>query len=124
LLLDSHVLLWWAADDPRLAAAARDAVNTPSNEVFLSAASVWELGIKAVAGRLDMPRDLVSRALSEGVRPLPIEPTHAADAAALPPHHRDPFDRMLIAQARRESMTLVTADAALGRYDVPTLPAA
>lgn len=124
LLLDSHVLLWWAADDPQLATAAREAIDAPANEVFLSAATAWELAIKAAAGRLEMPDDLVARALRQGVRPLPIDLEHAADAAALPAHHRDPFDRMLVAQARRESMTLVTADAALGLYDVPTLTAA
>jgi PIN domain nuclease of toxin-antitoxin system len=121
LLLDSHVLLWWAADDPRLGTAARLEINAPRNEIYISAATVWELAIKAVAGRLDLPTDLAARALREGVRPLPIDLEHAADAAALPGHHRDPFDRMLVAQARRESMTLVTADEAIARYEVPTM---
>jgi PIN domain nuclease of toxin-antitoxin system len=123
LLLDSHALLWWAANDARLDADARDAINSPGNEVFLSAATAWELAIKVAAGRLEVPDDLVARALREGLRPLPIDLDHATDAAALPPHHRDPFDRMLVAQARGESMTLVTADAAIRRYDVPTLAA-
>lgn len=122
LLLDSHVVLWWAADDPQLSTEVRDEINAPANLVFLSAATVWELAIKHAAGRLEIPADLVSRALENGLRPLPIELEHAAEAAALPAHHRDPFDRMLVAQARRESMTLVTADGAIGRYDVPTLP--
>jgi PIN domain nuclease of toxin-antitoxin system len=122
LLLDSHALLWWAADDDRLGPSTRDAINAPENEVFLSAATVWELGIKVVAGRLEMPADLVARALDHGVRPLPIDLDHARDAAVLPDHHRDPFDRMLVAQARSESMTLVTADEIVARYDVPTLP--
>lgn len=120
LLLDSHVVLWWAADDPQLSTEVRDEINAPANLVFLSAATVWELAIKHAAGRLEIPADLVSRALENGLRPLPIE--LAADAAALPAHHRDPFDRMLVAQARRESMTLVTADGAIRRYDVQTLP--
>ena len=124
LLLDSHVLLWWAAGNPRLAAAARDEINAPGNDIFLSAACVWELAINVAVGRLQLPDDLVERALGAGLQPLLIDLHHAAGAAALPPHHRDPFDRMLVAQARRESMTLVTADARFGRYDVMTLQAA
>lgn len=123
LLLDAHVLLWWAGADKQLGAVAGQAIRDPGNEVFLSAATVWELSIKFAAGRLDMPEGLIPQTLAAGVERLSIDIEHAIEAAGLPRHHADPFDRMVVAQARRESMTLVTADRVLARYEVPLLSA-
>lgn len=123
LLLDSHVLLWWASGDAQLGTGAVGQIDDPDNEVFLSAASVWELGIKAAAGRLDLPHDLVVRAVAEGLQPLPIDLDHAAEAASLPRLHGDSFDRMLIAQSRVEGLVLLTNDRVIASYDVRVLPA-
>ncbi|MCC5993029.1 MAG: type II toxin-antitoxin system VapC family toxin [Rhodobacteraceae bacterium] len=116
VLLDTHVLLWAVLDDPRLSAAQLDAIGT--GELYLSAASVWEIGIKRALGKLDVPAEIFSIAVDAGCRPLPISWTHAETAASLPPHHADPFDRMLIAQARCEGLQLVSSDVRLTGYDV------
>lgn len=116
MLLDTHVLLWAVLDDPRLSAAQLDAIGT--GELYLSAASVWEIGIKRALGKLDVPEEIFSIAVDAGCRPLPISWTHAETAASLPPHHADPFDRMLIAQARCEGLTLISSDARMTAYDV------
>ena len=122
LLLDSHILLWWLADNPSLPAAARRAIANPRSEIFVSAASVWELAIKAALGRLVFPTATIAEALAnEGFLPLGMEVAHAVAAAALPLHHHDPFDRMLIAQAQLEGLMLVTVDEIARRYDVTTL---
>jgi PIN domain nuclease of toxin-antitoxin system len=118
LLLDTHVLLWWLADDPGLAAAAKSAIADPGTEVFVSAATIWEIGIKLALGKLEVPGDVVDACEAEGFRPLPISHRHAALAAALPRHHDDPFDRMLVAQARAEGLGLVSRNARLGPYGV------
>lgn len=125
-LLDTHALLWWLADDPRLPAVARTAISSPSNEVFVSAASIWEAGIKQAIGKLTLAADtsLGDIATDEGFTPLPITHEHAVAAAQLPPHHRDPFDRMLVAQATHEGLVLVSGDHALERYGVATVWAA
>jgi PIN domain nuclease of toxin-antitoxin system len=122
LLLDSHAFLWWCADSPTLGQAARDAIAAPANRVHLSAASVWEIGIKAALGRLDIPEPPSRAAARNGFSPLAITFAHAEAAAALPPHHRDPFDRLLIAQAMGEGLVLVTRDAVFGAYGVAVLP--
>ncbi|MEL6621149.1 MAG: type II toxin-antitoxin system VapC family toxin [Pseudomonadota bacterium] len=119
LLLDTHVLLWALVDDPRLSTAHRDALG--QGDLYLSAASVWEVGIKRALGKLDVPDDIFDVAERAGCRPLPITWTHAQAAAALPPHHADPFDRMLIAQAQQEGLTVLTADAKFALYDVDYL---
>ena len=116
LLLDTHVLLWAVLNDPRLTSAQARAIS--EGEVYLSSASVWEIGIKRAIGKLAVPDDLFDIAVDAGCRPLPISWTHAAAAAALPLHHSDPFDRMLIAQARCEGLSLVSSDAKLRAYDV------
>ena len=116
LLLDTHVLLWAVLDDPRLTRAQREAIVAA--ELYLSAASVWEIGIKRALGKLDVPDDVFAIASDAGCRPLPITWTHAEAAAALPPHHADPFDRMLVAQARCEGLHLASSDARLAAYDV------
>ena len=116
LLLDTHILLWAVLQDPRLSSAQLDAIGT--GELYFSAATVWEIGIKRAIGKLDVPEEIFSIALDAGCRALPISWTHAASAAALPLHHADPFDRMLIAQARCEGLQLVSSDARMNAYDV------
>ena len=116
LLLDTHILLWTVLEDPRLSAAQMEAIK--AGELYLSAASVWEIGIKRAIGKLHVPEEIFSIALDAGCRPLPISWTHAETAAALPQHHADPFDRMLSAQARCEGLQLVSSDARMNAYDV------
>ena len=125
LLLDTHVLLWSLADDAKLGAAARAAIVDPDNTVYVSAVSAWEIAIKAALGRVDMPRH-AGRWLPDALRrtsfvELGVTVKHALGVEELPPHHADPFDRLLVAQARAEELTLVTADPLVARYDVPTL---
>lgn len=116
LLLDTHVLLWAVLNDPRLTSTQVRAIS--EGELYVSAASVWEIGIKRALGKLDVPEELFDIAVDAGCRPLPISWTHAEAAAALPLHHTDPFDRMLIAQARCENLRLASSDAKLAAYDV------
>jgi len=120
LLLDTHVWLWWQADDRRLAKAARAAVAGAA-EVYVSAASAWEMAIKSALGKLDAPEDVASAVDAGGFRELPIHFRHIAALRTLPNHHRDPFDRLLIAQAQVDELTLVTADPALPPYRIPHL---
>lgn len=120
LLLDTHIVLWAMADDARLPASLRTAI-TGAEALFISAATVWEVMIKRALGKLEVPEDLFDRALAAGARPLPIGWSHAQAVAHLPLHHADPFDRMLIAQARSEEMTLVSMDRQLSAYDVRLL---
>jgi PIN domain nuclease of toxin-antitoxin system len=123
LLLDTHALLWWLADDPGLSEAARSAVGDPRNVVAVSAASAWEMSIKTGLGKLRAPDDLSSELDANGFLRLAISIEHALRAGALPPHHRDPFDRMLVAQAELESLTIVTRDQRFEPYAVPLLAA-
>lgn len=116
LLLDTHVFLWWRADDRRLGAAARTAI-AGADVVFVSAATAWEAGIKAALGRLRYPGTIEAGVEDSGFEPLPISLAHAERAARLPKHHADPFDRMLVAQAEIERLTIVTNDRALGAYE-------
>lgn len=122
LLIDSHVALWWLENNQRLANECRHAIEH-ADEVFFSAATVWELGIKRALGKLDFPDGLAAALTASGFVELAISATHADRAASLPPHHRDPFDRMLIAQAQAEVLTLATADRSLEPYDVTTIDA-
>jgi PIN domain nuclease of toxin-antitoxin system len=121
LLLDTHVFLWWRSDDRRLGDAAREAI-AHAELVFVSAASAWEAAIKQALGRLELPDSFQAGVAESGFERLSVTFPHADRAGALPPHHRDPFDRMLVAQAIEEHLTLVTHDAALAAYDVPILP--
>ncbi|MFC5381727.1 type II toxin-antitoxin system VapC family toxin [Aquipuribacter nitratireducens] len=123
LLLDTHVLLWALADDDRLSAGERSALTSAANRLVVSAASTWEIGIKRALGRLDAPDDLREQIVALRADELPMSVEHTLAAAALPRHHADPFDRMLVAQARAEDLTLVTHDAAIARYDVAVLRA-
>jgi PIN domain nuclease of toxin-antitoxin system len=116
LLLDTHALLWWLADDARLAAVEREAIRNPKNEVYLSAASVWEIVIKQGLGRLKVPEPVSVAAARLGFRPLPITFEHVEATGLLPSLHRDPFDRLLVAQAKVESLTLVTRDPSMREY--------
>jgi PIN domain nuclease of toxin-antitoxin system len=122
-LLDSHVMVWFAAADPALAADVATAIRDDANSAAVSVASVWELEIKRAKGMLAVPQDAGVRLNAAGFDLLDVTLTHVVRAAELPSHHRDPFDRMLVAQAQAEGLTLVTADAALERYDVPLMPA-
>jgi PIN domain nuclease of toxin-antitoxin system len=122
LLLDSHILLWWLMDDPALPAEAKTAIGDPNSEIFVSAATAWELAIKCALGRLEFPIGQMAAVLDEaGFTPLGIEVEHAVTAGALPHHHHDPFDRMLIAQAQQEGLTIVTVDSTIRRYAVSVL---
>lgn len=121
LLLDTHTLLWAIQDDPRLDAEARLAIADRSNEVYVSSASVWEISIKRSQGRLEAPDNLVATIAQTEFTELSINHIHAKLAGELPLHHRDPFDRMLVAQAQVEDLVLVTRDPHIMNYDVPTL---
>lgn len=121
LLLDTHVLLWWAEDELR--AEAEAAIVDEANELIVSAATIWEAKIKGALGKLEVPVDLVSAARERGVSELSITWAHAVEAGGLPRHHHDPFDRMLIAQAHIEGLTLVTRDAVFDQYGVSVLRA-
>ncbi len=121
LLLDTHTLLWWLAGRP-LADDARDRIADAGTLVAVSAASIWEAAIKASLGKLRVPSSLADAVVDNGFEPLAISLAHAEAAGALPPHHRDPFDRMLIAQARAEGLTIVTRDPAFDAYEVAVLP--
>ncbi len=122
LLLDSHVFLWWLADDSRLEDTAGSEISDPESLVFVSAATIWELTIKAALGRLESGNtDLVEEITENGFVELAITARHAEHAGRLPRHHDDPFDRMLVAQAMVEGLTCVTRDREFSKYAVPTL---
>ena len=119
LLLDTHLLLWAVASSKRIPREARALVEDPANEAYFSAASIWEIAIKISLGRKDFHIDLAAlrKALPEiGLTELPVSAAHAAGVSKLPPIHRDPFDRLLIAQSIAEPLTLLTNDALLARY--------
>jgi PIN domain nuclease of toxin-antitoxin system len=118
LILDTHAALWWLSGDERFGSAAEEQMTDATNQVLLSAAVVWEVAIKRSLGKLEAPDDLAATFTAAGAQPLPIGLEHAALVERLPWHHRDPFDRLLIAQAIAERATLVSADAALHAYDV------
>jgi PIN domain nuclease of toxin-antitoxin system len=115
-------VLWWSADDPRLGAAARGCIET-ADAVVMSVASVWELSIKQSLGRIELPPQWTDELAASAVSLLPVHVDHALRVASLPPVHRDPFDRILVAQAQLEDLTIITADPNIPRYDVSTLRA-
>lgn len=123
LLLDSHVLLWFAAGDAALRADVTSTIVDDANVATVSVASVWELELKRAKGTLRVPSDLGGRLNPAGFELLDVTLAHVVRAAELPLHHRDPFDRVLVAQAQVEDLTLVTGDAELERYDVPVMRA-
>lgn len=122
LLLDTHVVLWWLADDPMLSEELRRTIDQEV-DVFVSAATVWEVAIKQRLGKITAPSDLPERIRDSELPNLSITSNHAIAAGRLPLLHRDPFDRMLVAQAQTEGLVLVTRDEALHEYRVPVLPA-
>jgi len=121
VLLDTHVVLWWLADDPALADEIKHLLDAEP-DAYVSAATLWEVSIKQALGKLG-PADLAERVRDAGFRELPMTMAHAIAAGRLPPIHRDPFDRMLVAQARCEDLTLITRDEDIHKYDVPLLSA-
>lgn len=123
LLLDSQVLIWTLNDPARLSKAGREALENLDNELWFSPASIQEIAIKAFAGKLQAPDRLLDRLDGLGYQSLNVTPVHAWRAGGLPMIHRDPFDRLIVAQALCEDMTLVTSDRILPLYGVPTLRA-
>jgi PIN domain nuclease of toxin-antitoxin system len=121
LLLDTHALLWWLDDSRALSRRARSAIGEGRNIVCVSAATAWEISIKQALGKLEAPEDLEEALSVNRFYPLPIAVTHAISAGRLPRHHDDPFDRMLIAQAQLERLTVVTHDRRFQAYGVPLL---
>lgn len=127
LLLDTHAFLWSASEPERLTPEARSAIQDSRNEIFVSAAVAWEIAIKHALGKLTLPLSpavyVPARVSALGFKPLPISIAHALAVAALPNHHNDPFDRIMVAQAQIEGLTFVTADEHALKYPVHTLRA-
>ncbi len=121
-LLDTHTFLWWNMDDPRLSGRARQILADGSNEIFLSAASAWEIAIKTARGRLTLPEPPTSyvpnRMALHHFHHLPIQVSHALHVFKLPDLHQDPFDRLLVAQSQLEELPILTADEIIARYEV------
>ena len=117
-LLDTHTLLWWLNDSPQLGPRCRQLISNDRNQVFVSAATTWEISIKMAIGKLRAPEDMDSVVEDEGFSKLPISLYHGQLAGSLPAHHRDPFDRMLIAQAQAEGLILITADENISLYSL------
>ncbi len=122
LLLDTHVLLWWLSAE-QLRPKAVEAIASADSDVWVSTATIWEMSIKAGLGKLAVPDDVSDQLMHHGFDILPIGLPHALAVRSLPPHHADPFDRMLVAQAQVEDLTLVTRDANIRRYGVSVLQA-
>lgn len=120
-LLDTHVLLWWLQGDERLGLQLIEQISDSRNEVFVSAATTWEISIKRALGKLTAPDDMSSVIEDSGFLDLPISLFHGDQAGLLPDIHKDPFDRMLIAQAQAEGLVLVTHDSNIKRYGIRTL---
>lgn len=118
ILLDTHVLLWWLGGDPRLGPHTRARIEDRSTTVQVSAASVWEAAIKRALGKLQTPDDLPEVIVASGFSPLDVTPAHAWATGHLPPLHRDPFDRLLIAQAQLGGLEFATDDEQIDQYDL------
>lgn len=125
VLLDTHTFLWWITNDPQLSSRARRIMGDPNHELFLSAASGWEIAIKARLGKLKLPDDLpafVSEQLRiNAIQTLSIQVAHALHVATLPGHHHDPFDRMLVAQSQLEQLPILTIDPQIAKYSVTVI---
>ena len=125
ILLDTHVFLWWVTDSDLLSEQARLLIKDGANELFFSAASGWEIAIKAGLGRLHLPdnpeRFVAEQLTTNAIFPLPIHLSHALRVYSLPKHHRDPFDRILVAQSQLENLAILTADPGIARYDVTVI---
>jgi PIN domain nuclease of toxin-antitoxin system len=124
-LLDTHVFLWWISDDPKLPERVREIIGDGGNELHFSAASCWEIAIKAQLGKLDLPRKpdiFISEQMAvNAVQGLPVYPSHALHVFNLPPLHRDPFDRIIVAQSLLEAMPVITSDRLIAQYKVKTI---
>lgn len=120
LLLDTHTLLWWLSDDAALSTRARIEISDPTNEPLVSTATIWEIAIKCSLGKITAPEDLLDRIAEEDFGWLPVNAAHAWRVGTLPFHHRDPFDRILIAQAAVEGIPIITKDTRFGAYDIET----
>lgn len=125
-LLDTHVFLWWITDSPQLPEHAREIISNRDNRLFFSSASGWEIAIKAALGKLTVQADSLSIFIStqleiNNISPLPVQMNHALHVHKLPLLHRDPFDRMLIAQAQLENMPIVTGDQQIAKYYIETI---
>ena len=124
-LLDTHVFLWWIMDDPQLSDRSRELITNRNNTFYLSAASGWEIMIKARLGRLQLPKNpqrFISEQLSlNNIESLPVQMSHALHTITLPDHHRDPFDRILIAQAQLEKLAILSADPQIIKYEVKVI---
>jgi PIN domain nuclease of toxin-antitoxin system len=124
-LLDTHTFLWWVVDDPRLSARVREIMRDSGNDFYFSAVSAWEIAIKHQLGRLTLDRDsdrfVTEQIAANRLATLPIDLRHALQAGKLPLQHRDPFDRLLIAQSLLEDLPILTGDAAITAYDVQTV---
>lgn len=123
LLLDTHAFLWWISDDLQLGDRARDTIADTRNDIYVSAASGWEIAIKKSISKITAPDNLDAIVEDAGFLHLPITFFHGEQAGNLPQHHKDPFDRMLVAQAQAEGLTIVTRDQHIPMYGVHTLPA-
>jgi PIN domain nuclease of toxin-antitoxin system len=121
-LLDTYAFLWWNMDDAQLSSLAREIISDGANEIFLSAATAWEIAIKTARGRLELPEDptryVSSRMNLHGFQALPVQIYHAVQVYKLPMHHADPFDRLLVAQSQIESMPLISVDVDIRKYEV------
>ena len=122
VLLDTHTFLWWITDDNRLSSSAREIITSGDNELFLSAATGWEIAIKAQLGRIKLPKEpnsfIAEQLRLNSIQSLPIHMSHALHVYSLPNHHRDPFDRMIIAQAQLEDLPILTMDSQIAKYKV------
>lgn len=121
-LLDTHVFLWWITDDPRLPSHVRDIIADRNNDLFLSAASCWEIAIKSHLGRITLPHKpdifIADQMSLNAVRSLPVQAGHALHTFNLPLHHRDPFDRMIASQAQLEGLPVITSDPLITQYKI------
>lgn len=125
VLLDTRTFLWWITDDPRLSTSAKEVISDPGNELFLSAASGWEMAVKVRLGRLkvagDLTRVIPEHLASNHIQGLPVQMVHALSVHRLPDIHRDLFDRILVAQSQAEKMPIVTQDENIAKYEVPVV---
>jgi PIN domain nuclease of toxin-antitoxin system len=120
-LLDTHILLWWLANDPRLSKTARICIANPAHKIFVSAVSIWEIAVKKSLGKLSVPDNFIAATAKAGFEALPVTFAHAMRVVSLPLHHNDPFDRLLIAQALEQGFVLITQDEKVHQYPLKCL---
>ncbi len=122
-LIDTHILIWWLEGSDKLSSKARDIIKSGNNAIYFSSGAIWEMVIKQSLGRLDMPDNLDEVLRSDNIEVLPITAAHALAVGSLPHHHRDPFDRIQIAQAQHEGLVLISRDEEFQKYGVRLLKA-